>query len=185
MLAKKTAILHQSSETRRDYVGACRFFNNSEVNYEHISKPLITQTTQAAAGKSVIVGQDTSEINYESHSGYLSRSDKDLGPVGNNMDLGFFLHPSIVIDQRNEMLLGVSDVYIWNRRYDKQDKHERQYGKQAIEEKESYRWIAAAKRSKAALKQVRFFLWQTGRQIFMKSLLPYLMSDAMCLSEAK
>jgi hypothetical protein len=164
MLFKKTAILHQSSTSRKDYVAACRFFNNDQVNYQNISKPLVLQTAKAAAGKSIIVGQDTSEINYEDHAGYLSRSDKDLGPVGNNKDLGFFLHPSIVIDEQNEMLLGVSDVYIWNRSYEKQDKYGRQYAKQDIEEKESYRWITAAQRSKEVLKEASSILFVADRE---------------------
>jgi hypothetical protein len=164
MLFKKTAVLHQSSKNRNDYVGACRFFNNDQVNYQNLSKPLIHQTAKAAAGKSLIVDQDTTEINYESHAGYLDRNDKDLGPVGNNKDLGFFLHPSIVIDEQSEMLLGVSDVYIWNRSYDKGDKYERDYAKQNIEDKESYRWITAAQRSKDVLKDASSILFVADRE---------------------
>lgn len=164
MLSKKTAILHQSSESRSDYVGNCRFFNNKSVNHQQISKPLIEQTAQAAAGKSVAIIQDTSEANYESHAGYLSMEDEELGPVGNNTDIGFFMHPSIVIDETSGLLLGASDVCIWNRSHNKGDKHGRQYNKLPIEEKESNRWIASAQRSKTALKDAGSILFIADRE---------------------
>ena len=62
------------------------------------------------------------------------------------------------------MLLGVSDVYIWNRSYEKQDKYGRQYAKQDIEEKESYRWITAAQRSKEVLKEASSILFVAARE---------------------
>jgi hypothetical protein len=73
--------------------------------------------------------------------------DEDMGPVGNNYDIGFFLHPTLVVDTAGYFPLGLSDVQIWNRTKDKQDKHTRNYRQQPIEEKESYRWISSGKRS--------------------------------------
>src|SRR5436190_13180816 len=127
MFKNPTSVLHQVNKHRCDYVAACRFFKNSKVDHNKIVRPLIESTVKAAQGKDLIVVQDTSEINYENHSGYLSRNDRDLGPTGNNKDIGFFIHPCIVIDLKNEMLLGSSDVFIWNRSYDKIDKTDRQY----------------------------------------------------------
>jgi hypothetical protein len=55
-------------------------------------------------------------------------------------------------------------LYIWNRKKDSFGKHERQYQKQPIEEKESYRWIAACERSKEALKQASSMLFVSDRE---------------------
>jgi hypothetical protein len=164
MLKEKSAILHRLSFNRSNYVSNCNFFKRDKVDHQKIIQPFIDQTAKAAAGKSVIVGSDTSEINYESHSEYLSRRDPDLGPVGNNEDTGFFTHPSIVLDEASEMLLGISDLYIWNRSYDKDNKFERKYSKQPIEEKESYRWIACAQNSKIVLKEAASILFVADRE---------------------
>lgn len=131
---------------------------------QQIATPLVNQTAQAAQGRQALVIQDTSEINYEHHAGYLDRGDADLGPTGNDKDIGFFLHPNIVLDRETGLLLGASDVYLWNRRYDKQDKQEREYHKQEIEEKESYRWIACAQRSKEALRHAASILFVSDRE---------------------
>ena len=164
MFSKNTAILHRSSTNRSDYVSNCNFFNCDKVDYKKIINPIIEQTAMAAGGKSVIIGSDTTEANYESHAHYLNRNDKDLGPVGNNKDLGFFMHPSIVLDEASEMLLGISDLHIWNRSYDKTNKHEREYKKRPIEEKESNRWITCAQNSKIALKDAATILFVADRE---------------------
>lgn len=134
------------------------------MSHQQIATPLVNQTAQAAHDRPVLVIHDTSEINFEHHAGYLDRADADLGPTGNDKDIGFFLHPSIVLDRETGLLLGASDVYLWNRRYDKQDKHEREYHKQEIEEKESYRWIACAQRSKEALSHATSILFVSDRE---------------------
>ena len=134
------------------------------MGYEKIAAPLIQQTAQASEVRHVLVVQDTSEFNYEHHAGYLSRTDEDLGPTGNDIDIGFFVHPSIVIDKETSLLLGASDIHLWNRRYDKQDKHERKYAGQPIEDKESYRWIACAQRSKEALNGAASILLISDRE---------------------
>jgi len=164
LLNKQTAVLHRGCKNRAGFVASCRFFNNSKVNHQQIATPLIKQTAKASEGRQVLVIQDTTELNYEHHAGYLDRADADLGPTGNNKDIGFFLHPCLVLDKETGLLLGASDVYLWNRRYDKQDKHERKYGKQAIEEKESYRWIACAQRSKKILCDATSMLFVSDRE---------------------
>lgn len=164
MYQNPTSVLHQVNKNRSDYVAACRFFKNSKVEHSKIVQPLIDSTVKAAAGKDVMVVQDTSEVNYEDHAGYLNENDTDLGPTGNNKDIGFFIHPSIVIDLENEMLLGASDVFIWNRQYGKIDKTDRQYKELPITEKESFRWIESAQRSKQVLKEAASILFVSDRE---------------------
>jgi hypothetical protein len=170
MLIGESAILHRLSTTHSHYVSDCSFFKRDKVDYQKLIQPLIEQTAIAAAGKSVIVGSDTTEINYEDHAAYLSRKDPDLGPVGNNEDIGFFMHPSIVLDEENEMLLGVSNLHIWNRNYEKGNKLDRKYSSLPIEEKESYRWIACAQASKIALAAAASILFVSDREADMYEL---------------
>ena len=95
--------------------------------------------------------QDTSEINYQHHVGKLALKDADLGPLGNNRDIGFFLHPMLVVDRRDGFPLGVSDIYAWNRTWNHATKTQREYKKLPIEDKESFRWIRSGQVTKEVL----------------------------------
>ena len=151
MMKKKTVIINQLSEQRSELVGYSRFLNHSEVTWEKIYKEKSKNIDSLCEGKHVLVVNDTSEFNYESHRNYVNLKDRALGPVGNDKDIGFFCHPGLVIDASNGVSLGYSYLKIWNRAFDKKDRYTRDYKKQAIEEKESYRWIECGLRSKERL----------------------------------
>jgi hypothetical protein len=162
MFSFETAVLNRSSANRTEYVGACRFFNNKKVEHGFIAQALTEQTGMNASGKCVLVMQDTTTFNFEAR--YLDKSDPEMGELGANGGQGFFVHPSIVIEKQTGNLLGSSDLYIWNRKKNAPGKHERQYQKQPIEQKESYRWIMACQRSKEVLKQAASILFISDRE---------------------
>ncbi len=116
-----------------------------------LQQALVDPIRPQVEGRDVLCIQDTSEINYAAHSGRLKAADCQLGPVGNNRDVGFFLHPSLVVDAESGFALGFADVHLWNRQWHKLDKHERHYRSLPIEQKESFRWIEAAQRAKQVL----------------------------------
>jgi len=153
MIEKETAVLNQLSSNRAELVGASRFFNNISVTEEVLIKESASRCQNAVVGRHVLAIQDTSEINYESHKGKLSYSDPELGPVGNDKNIGFFIHPMLVLDRENAFPLGIADVHIWNRNWDKKNKTERSYKSQPIEEKESYRWLECSETSKRVLSE--------------------------------
>ena len=93
-------------------------------------------------GRHILSISDTSEINLEAHQGRLNP--EGLGVVGNNKDVGFFIHPSLAVDAENGFPLGLSNVQLWTRAA---ERPERDRAKLAIEQKESYKWLAAAERS--------------------------------------
>ena len=97
--------------------------------------------------------QDTSEINYQRLSGKLKGNDRNIGPVGNNTDAGFFLHPNLVVDVAEMFPIGFSSIIIWNINWDKLNKDQRKYRNLPIEEKESYRWLSSVTTSKEVLKE--------------------------------
>lgn len=164
MLGAQSAVLNRTCANRAEYVSFCRFFNNERVDHHKIAGPLVGQTAEASAGRHVLVVQDTCELNYAHHSGFLDPGDADLGPTGNDRDIGFFVHPSIAIDRERQLLLGAGDVHIWNRRFGKPDKTASKYKGQPIEEKESYRWISSAERSKRALAGASSILFVADRE---------------------
>lgn len=151
MQKRSTVIINQLSANRADTVGFCRYLNNDKVSLENLIIEQTDKVKNLSEGKHVLVVNDTSEMNYENHINFLNKADEDLGPTGNNKDIGFFLHPGLVIDTTNSMSLGFSYIKIWNRKWDKEDKHKREYHKQPIATKESYRWIECGLKSKETL----------------------------------
>ncbi len=90
----------------------------------------------------VLAISDSSEINLQSHVGRLKS--ENLGVVGNNIDVGFYIHPTLIVDSENGFPLGLSTIQLWSRDFNHQDKYERNYQKLPIEQKESYKWLASA-----------------------------------------
>ena len=151
MIERETAIINQFSTDRAEVVAASRFFNNDSVELGSLIEATRAACAAQCAGRRVLAIQDTTEVNYSSHEGLLKASDPEIGPVGNDRDAGFFLHPTLALDADTGLALGFADVQVHNRRWDKQDKHERDYQNQPIEAKESYRWIASSRQAKTTL----------------------------------
>ncbi len=151
MLQKETVILNQLADTRADLVAGSRFFNNARVSLEALQDEATTRCAELVQDRHILAVQDTSEINYQHHAENLDTHDPDLGPLGNNRDIGFFLHPMLALDAQDGFPLGVSEMYLWNRDWDRPTKEERKYKTLPIEEKESYRWIQTGLRTKDLL----------------------------------
>ncbi len=100
---------------------------------------------QNVAERHVLAISDSSEINLQSHRGRLKS--EGLGVVGNNTDVGFYIHPTLMVDSESGFPLGISNIELWTRDLDHQNKEERNYKKLPIEEKESYKWLASAEKS--------------------------------------
>jgi hypothetical protein len=102
-------------------------------------------------GRHLLVIQDSTSFNLNSHY-YRLKKESGVGTIEDNFTLGFFLHASLVMDSFTETALGYSDVQLWHRKYEDPYRAAKiRY--LPIEQKESYKWIAAAERSKQRLKQ--------------------------------
>ena len=117
---------------------------------ESLISECTTRVTTMCKGKHLLVIQDTTEINLQNHAGRL-KPGNGLGPVGNNTDVGFFLHPSLVLDASTLTPLGFSSIDICHRSWDKADRYSRGYRKLPIEEKESFKWLRSSEISKQNL----------------------------------
>jgi hypothetical protein len=87
----------------------------------------------------VLAIQDTSEINHQAHA----RRVRGLGPAGNGVDLGFFIHPVLAADASNGGIIGLAGGRIWKRN----GKVATRARRRALKDKESRRWIEAAQES--------------------------------------
>lgn len=134
-------------------VAAYRMFNNKKMDIATLSNSIYKNCQKQIKTSHVLCIQDTTEINYTGKMGRIGKDDPDIGPVTKDSNAGFYCHPMLVIDPEQGIPLGFSAIKLWNRSWDKKSKKERKYALQAIEEKESYRWIESAKESLKNLPQ--------------------------------
>lgn len=150
--AHQSVVIRSITENRAEAAGAYRFFANTNVSLEALKDGLRRACHRHVDGGHKLVVQDTTQLNY----GHLAKrlgKDHTLGVIGDNETLGYFLHPSLVLDAETKYCLGLSDVRLWRRPAERADKHARRYKQQPIEEKESFRWIKSITASKAVLRQ--------------------------------
>lgn len=122
-----------------------RWLENSAVSVSSLIESLSQHCRDQVRGRHVLAISDTSEINLQAHVGRLN--EEETGVVGNNTDIGFFIHPTLVVDSADGLPLGLSTVQVWTRPVDRPRKTKRDYHRRPIEAKESYKWIESAKGS--------------------------------------
>ena len=124
-----------------EYKGATRFVNIDTVTPEAILEPFISYNLTNLEADHVLIIQDTTEFNYSWRKKNIL---KNLGPVGNNKDQGFFFHPGLIVNPENECVLGLGASNFWIRDYGEQS-HGRKKGQtKPFTERESYRWLSLA-----------------------------------------
>jgi hypothetical protein len=156
LYARSSATARRASDNRAEEVGFTRFFRNENVTVKEILETAAARTNQAAAGRHVLVIQDTSEINYQAKAGRK----RDLGRVGNGTDAGLFVHPALAVDAEDGSVLGLAAATIWRRTKVKDPN----YQELPIEEKESHRWIVTPIAAREALKDAALVTTVSDRE---------------------
>lgn len=146
---KGNVSIHQISNRNKDERKYYRLLENDKLEEERLIKVLTTGVEDKVSGCHVLSIEDTSDINYWKNRNRIEDI-TGLGEVSNNKGLGYFLHPSLVVDTEDASIKGFADIYLSNRPYDRTyNKSTR--SKRKIEEKESYKWLAGFKRSNSSL----------------------------------
>ena len=140
---RQTICVRKLGDDRAEKVKFRRFLLNDRVTIAEMVASRSTSVAGAAAGRHVLAIQDTSELNYQAQRGRKH----GLGTVGNGSDVGLFVHPVLVVDAAAGECLGLVHVQVW-RRFKRKAKN---YRRQPIEDKESYRWLEGAGQAKATL----------------------------------
>lgn len=148
MVQHQTVNIRKISRNRAEQVGNYRFLNNENVTISELVACVGDICAKNMKGKHILAINDTSEINLQSHRGRLNP--EGLGVVGNNKDVGFYIHPTLVLDAENGFPLGLNTIQLWTREIDHEDKKEREYKNLPIEKKESYKWIKSAIETKTS-----------------------------------
>jgi Transposase DDE domain len=151
-----SATIRQLADTRAEKVGLTRFFRNPNVTAAEILEAGAARTAQAAAGRHVLIVQDTSEINYQAKAGRK----RGLGRVGNGADVGLFVHPALALDAADGSVLGLAGATIWRRNKVKAP----HYQTLPIEEKESNRWLATPMAARAHLAEASLITGISDRE---------------------
>lgn len=148
--SKSIHSIRQLSENESAAKGFYRFLQNERVSEDDIVSNLSHNCKAASVGKYVVCIQDTTEINLKRHV-HRIRHDETIGTTNQQGEygLGFFLHPSLVLDALTGVPYGYADIKVWNRPLVLATKHERQYKKLPITQKESYKWLEVSKNTKA------------------------------------
>jgi hypothetical protein len=164
MLNFGNVVVNKFCTTYAEKKGAYRMLDNDNFVHMDLAEGLYRACKSNDEPVHLLCIQDSTEFNYTNHIDRIKEDDKDIGPITNNDNAGFFCHPMLVINPTNQLPIGISDVNIWNRSWDKLSRHERDYKHQDIEEKESYRWISGAERTKKLLTKASFLTFIGDRE---------------------
>ena len=153
---KRTVVIKRLGNTRAEEIRFGRFLNNENVTHQEILNVESERVAACAAGRDVLVIQDTTEINFSGHTG----SKKGFGTVGNGEDIGLFLHPQFVLDATSGGVLGIAGCAIMNRR-----RHVKMPSrKRPPDKRESRRWLEGMELAGRVLKESAFITVVADRE---------------------
>ncbi|NTE21290.1 IS4 family transposase [Agrobacterium tumefaciens] len=154
LFTKSVRSIRQFSDDEASAKGCYRFLQNDRVSEDDIIRNMSYNCIEACRGKYVVCIQDSTEINLYSHKGRIKK-DGFIGTTTAKKDLGlgFYIHPSVVLDAIDGTPYGFADVKLWSRPEKFENKHERKYHELPIEDKESYKWIEVSQHTISALKE--------------------------------
>ena len=148
----RNSSLRQITENNAEQKNFYRLFNNESFSEERIEQSIVKRCAELCKDRHVLCIQDTTEFNLSRQRGRV-KVKSGLGKTSKNDVLGFMLHSSLVVDANRGNALGYSYIKTWERKETMPDRYVRNYQQLPIEQKESYKWIAAAKQSEALLQQ--------------------------------
>jgi Transposase DNA-binding len=152
LMQSKVSSIRRATPEEASQKAMYRFFKNEKVEEAKLIEALKERASQLSAGRNLLVIQDTTYIDLSTHRGRL-QPDSGIGHIGNARPnaVGFCLHPALVIDASLHTMLGFSSYCQWARDDKQGNRHEREYKKQPIEDKEAYKWIRGCNESKEVL----------------------------------
>jgi Transposase DNA-binding/Transposase Tn5 dimerisation domain len=130
--------LNTMFHTRKEIQACYRFFSNDLVTDFKILKPHLQQTQERVCQNPVVLcPSDTTSLNYTTR-----KTLKDSGYISSNNAQGFFMHTTIAITP-DRLHLGIIDQKFWARAKEKTTRSSKERERMMLDEKESYRWLAA------------------------------------------
>ncbi len=137
-------VIRKLGRDRAGEMAIHRFLSAPSVTTGEMVATLASRTAAACTGRRIVAVQDTTEINF---AGREERR-RGLGPAGDGVSAGFFVHPLIAVDSDTGAVLGLLDAKIWTRTDEIAATPARA---RAIADKESIRWLEGAECAAACL----------------------------------
>lgn len=153
LYSKGVHSVRQLANTSSEAKGFYRFLQNEKTDEDSLIGDMASRCKASCKDKIVLCIQDSTEINLYNHLNRLKKDDSLGTTNAYDRGLGFFLHPSLVVDAQTCIPYGFSHVKIWNRPEERFTKAQRGYQHLPIEEKESYKWIETSKKTKEVLSE--------------------------------
>lgn len=145
-------VIHRISKDEAEQRSFYRMLHNSHLSQEEVIEYVVSDCLrQVESGRDYVIFQDTTQPNFERNRKNIEPH-SGLGVIGDNKSLGFFAHPSLVMESGSGHMIGYSDVHCWIRQPKgtadrKTSCKSRDYRREPIEDKESYRWLDSARKS--------------------------------------
>lgn len=159
----RSSSLRQITESESEQKSFYRLFNNESFSEEGIEQSIINRCSELCTGRHLLCIQDTTEFNLTRQKGRIKKG-SGIGKTTKEGIVGFMLHSSLVIDADTSSALGYSYIRTWDRKEETPDRHIRKYKELPIEQKESYKWVAAAEQSKRLFKDSRMITVLADRE---------------------
>lgn len=144
LVARPGSCIRRLAGTRAREIQFTRFLRNASVTATEMAAHAAARTAARAAGRDVVVIQDTSELAL----GGRRAKANGYGPVGKGGALrGLLLHAVLAVDAGTGGVLGLVDAKVWNRKGGKvTDRRSRK-----TSNKESQRWLDGTMRTSEVL----------------------------------
>ena len=152
LLMGRNSSIRGITQTEAEQRSIYRLLDNPSFSEQSIERKIVERCGALCKDRHVLCIQDTTEFNL-SVSGKRLKKDSGTGDISKTGIEGFLLHSSMVVDATKGTALGFSYIKNWHRPAERLYKDERQYQKQAIEQKESYKWIEATMQSRQLLSE--------------------------------
>lgn len=154
IVSKGTLIVKQLGGNRSGQVRFERFLWSDSVTFDEIKSSAIELTRSLVDPSShVLCLQDSTEID-------LSRRKNDISPIElgllkNRDQSGFYFHPVLAIDAKDEFVLGLAGLSEFDYGRPRERYNPSKRWKDPIESKKSYRWIQCANEAKETLSKAQ------------------------------
>lgn len=145
---KGSLSIRKLASSRAEQVRFQRFLWNEDVSLEEMKEAAFDRTADMAKGiEHVLCIQDTTEVDL----GKMNDTNKNVGSLVNRKNAGFYLHPALAVDAADCFVLGLCGYMDFSYETGRAKRDHYKKGRAPIEEKDSYRWIAAAEEAKQVL----------------------------------
>lgn len=103
----------------------------------------------------VLLIEDTTELNYDSHNGRFKVNDPDLGVLSDDTSTGLFVHPCLVVEAQSGFPVGYSHLALYQHGFDRWEEAGSKQAARPLAAKESFRWLNGPAQSRAVLSAAR------------------------------